>query len=62
MAYLDDEAVRATIAAGDRTGSARLCARVVVAAGLIEVAADLDLGSRIDGWWEATGRASAVLA
>ncbi|MCV7065074.1 LysR family transcriptional regulator [Mycolicibacterium farcinogenes] len=31
----------------------------IVAAALAEVAADLDLGSRIDGWWDAKGPANA---
>lgn len=34
----------------------------IVAAALVEVAADLDLGSRIDGWWDAAGQGSVGLA
>jgi hypothetical protein len=31
----------------------------IVAAALVEVAAVLDLGARIDRWWDETGQASA---
>jgi hypothetical protein len=30
-----------------------------VAAALVEVAADVDIGARIDRWWDETGKAGA---